>query len=126
MVVRNGGGRVTPEVIDNVAFVGVLAGSAVPDGPLFEVAVIHHTECGGRTPRRLRLPPPVRRAHRHRRIHSARGRRPRPAATVTADVDLPRSAAAISSRISVSGHVYNVATGLVGTVIAAAPATGSA
>src|SRR5262245_57849248 len=46
MVVRNGGGRVTPEVITNIAFVGQLASQAVPDGPLFEVAVIHHTDCG--------------------------------------------------------------------------------
>jgi carbonic anhydrase len=46
MVVRNGAGRVTPEVIDDVAFIGQLAESAVPDGPLFEVAVIHHTQCG--------------------------------------------------------------------------------
>ena len=44
----------------------------------------------------------------------------------TGRVDLLRSAAAISSRISVFGHVYDVATGLVETVIAAAPATGSA
>src|SRR5205823_2048150 len=46
IVVRNGGGRVTPEVIENVAFVGQLAENVVPDGPLFEVAVIHHTQCG--------------------------------------------------------------------------------
>ena len=46
IVVRNGGGRVTPEVINNVALVGLLAANALPEGPLFEVAVIHHTECG--------------------------------------------------------------------------------
>src|ERR687888_1559488 len=46
IVVRNGGGRVTPEVINDIAFVGQIAESAVPDGPLFEVAVIHHTQCG--------------------------------------------------------------------------------
>ena len=125
MVVRNGGGRVTPEVIDNVAFLGELAGSAVPDGPLFEVAVIHHTECGA-----ARL---ADYAFRHRyaeRIGTDESTLRQavldPATTVAADVDLLRSAVAISSRISVSGHVYDVATGLVETVIAAAPATGSA
>src|SRR5579885_733900 len=41
MVVRNVGGRVTPEVIADIAFLGQLAGSVLPDGPLFEVAVIH-------------------------------------------------------------------------------------
>jgi carbonic anhydrase len=46
MVVRNVGGRVTPEVINDVAFIGQLAESLLPDGLLFEVAVIHHTQCG--------------------------------------------------------------------------------
>src|ERR1700684_4407686 len=46
MVVRNVGGRVTPEVINDVAFIGQLAESVLPNGPLFEVAVIHHTQCG--------------------------------------------------------------------------------
>src|SRR3954466_3050428 len=46
IVVRNVGGRVTPEVINDVAFIGQLAESHIPDGPLFEVAVIHHTQCG--------------------------------------------------------------------------------
>ncbi|MFZ0972111.1 MAG: hypothetical protein WAN22_07770 [Solirubrobacteraceae bacterium] len=46
MVVRNVGGRVTPEVIKVVAFIGQLAETALPDGPLFEVAVIHHTQWG--------------------------------------------------------------------------------
>jgi carbonic anhydrase len=45
MVIRNGGGSVTPEVIDHIAFVGQLSETLRPDGPLFEVAVIHHTQC---------------------------------------------------------------------------------
>src|SRR4029077_18559467 len=46
MVLRTGGGRVAPEVVNHVAFIGQLAETALPDGPLFEVAVIHHTQCG--------------------------------------------------------------------------------
>src|SRR3954451_8045897 len=46
MVVRNVGGRVTPEVINDIAFIAQLAGNLRPDGPLFDVAVIHHTQCG--------------------------------------------------------------------------------
>src|SRR5204863_120761 len=46
IVVRNVGGRVTPEVINDVAFIGQIAEGALPEGPLFEVAVIHHTQCG--------------------------------------------------------------------------------
>jgi carbonic anhydrase len=46
MVVRNVGGRVTPEVINDLAFVSQIAEAVLPGGPLFEVAVIHHTQCG--------------------------------------------------------------------------------
>src|ERR1700722_19619298 len=46
MVLRNVGGRVTPEVINDVAFIGQMTESVLRDGPLFEVAVIHHTQCG--------------------------------------------------------------------------------
>ena len=42
-----------------------------------------------------------------------------PAATVTRDVERLRSAEAISPRISVSGHVYDVVTGLVQTIVPA-------
>jgi len=45
MVLRNAGGRVTAEVINDVAFIGQLAEAVMPDGPLFEVAVIHHNQC---------------------------------------------------------------------------------
>ncbi len=45
-----------------------------------------------------------------------------PAATVASDVDRLRSAAAISHRVTVSGYVYDVATGLVETVISAGAA----
>jgi carbonic anhydrase len=122
VVVRNGGGRVTPEVISNVALVSQLAARAVPEGPLFEVAVIHHTECGSRAladdgfrRRYAELIGVDESTLRGSAIID-------PAATVAADVDLLRSAAAISPRISVSGYVYDVATGLVETVVPAAAA----
>jgi carbonic anhydrase len=40
-----------------------------------------------------------------------------PARTVTRDVELMRQAPAISPRVRVSGHVYDVVTGLVETVM---------
>ena len=101
MVVRNGGGRVTPEVIQHVAFVGQLAENAVPEGPLFEVAVIHHTAVRSRRPRRRRLPPPLRAADRRTDESALREYAVLdPAATVAADVDRLRSAAAISRRVT--------------------------
>src|SRR6059036_716998 len=46
LIVRNVGGRVTTEVIDDIAFIAQIAESVLPDGPLFEVAVVHYTQCG--------------------------------------------------------------------------------
>ena len=42
-----------------------------------------------------------------------------PTATVTRDVERLRAAPAVSSRVTVSGHVYDVVTGLVQTLIPA-------
>ena len=49
-VIRNAGGRVTQAVIDDIAYLAFLAGQlfggqGAPD-TLFEVAVVHHTQCG--------------------------------------------------------------------------------
>ena len=125
IVVRNVGGRVTPEVINDVAFISQLAETALPDGPLFEVAVIHHNQCGagaladddfrGRYAQRIGAEESALREHA---ILD-------PAETVTSDVERLRAAPAISPRLTVSGHVYDVLTGLVQTVIPAAhPAAG--
>src|SRR3989449_3428836 len=46
VVVRNVGGRVTPEVINDVAYIGHITENVLREGPLFEVAVIQHTQCG--------------------------------------------------------------------------------
>ncbi len=119
MVVRNVGGRVTSEVINDVAFIGELAESALADGPLFEVAVIHHTQCGtgalADDAFRRRYAERIGAEESTLREHAVLD----PAATVARDVALLRSAAPISSRITVSGHVYDVATGLVQTVLPA-------
>jgi carbonic anhydrase len=117
MVVRNVGGRVTPEVVNDVAFIGQLTENALPDGPLFEVAVIHHTQCGTGA-----LADDSFRRHYAQRIGAEESTlRKRavldPVATVTRDVERLRSAPAISPRIAVSGHVYDVLTGLVKTII---------
>jgi carbonic anhydrase len=91
----------------------------LPDGPLFEVAVIHHTQCGSGA----LADDSFRRTYAERigaeestlREHAILD----PEATVKLDVERLRSADAISPRVTVSGHVYDVATGLVQTVMAA-------
>jgi carbonic anhydrase len=119
MVVRNVGGRVTPEVINDVAFIGQLAETVLPDGPLFEVAVIHHNQCGTAALAddtfRHRYAQRIGAEESTLREHAILD----PAATVTRDVERLRSAPAISPRVSVSGQVYDVVTGLVKTVIPA-------
>jgi carbonic anhydrase len=119
MVIRNVGGRVTPEVINDVAFIGQLGENVIPDGPLFEVAVIHHTQCGTGA----LADDGFRRLYAERVGVDEATLRERvvlnPAATVADDVERLRSAPAISPRITVSGHVYDVVTGLMETVVPA-------
>jgi carbonic anhydrase len=120
VVVRNVGGRVTPEVINDVAFIAQLAESALGDAILFDVAVIHHTQCGTAA-----LVDDTFRRRYAERIgadestlleHAVLD----PSATVAHDVELLRSAPAISPRVRLSGHVYDVVTGLVETILAPA------
>jgi carbonic anhydrase len=119
IVVRNVGGRVTPEVINDVAFIAKIGENLLPHGPLFEVAVIHHTQCGAGA----FADDTFRRDYAQRigaeeatlREHAVLD----PVATVTRDVERLRAAPPISARVTVSGHVYDVVTGLVHTVIGA-------
>jgi carbonic anhydrase len=118
-VIRNAGGRVTPAVIDDIAYLAFLAGqlfgSQIAGGSLFEVAVIHHTQCGTGF-----LADP---GFRHRAA-AATGLTEAaleasavadPHATVRTDVERLLSSPLISPKVSVSGHVYDVATGRVTT-----------
>jgi carbonic anhydrase len=119
MVIRNVGGRVTPEVINDVAFIAQLAENLLPDGPLFEVAVIHHTQCGtgalANDSFRRRYAQRIGAAESSLRDHAVL----EPATTVNHDVERLRSAPAINPRVTISGHVYDVVAGLVETVIPA-------
>jgi carbonic anhydrase len=116
MVVRNVGGRVTPEVINDVAFIGQITENVLPDDPLFEVAVIHHTQCGTAALAddtfRRRYAQRIGADESTLRDHAILD----PAATVMRDVERLRSAPAISPRVTVSGHVYDVVSGLVQTI----------
>jgi carbonic anhydrase len=121
VVIRNAGGRVTPAVIDDIAYLAFLAeqlfsGQVAADG-LFEVAVVHHTQCGTGF-----LADP---SFRHRAaaatgqpeaaLEAAAVADPR--TTVRADVQRLLTAPSLSPKVSVSGHVYDVATGRLTTVL---------
>lgn len=121
LVLRNNGGRVTAQVINDVAYLSALADVVRPEGPLFEIAVIQHTECGA-----ARLADDGFRAKYAERIGAEesdlRGYAVvDPAATVATDIERLRTAQSISPRMTVSGHVYDVGTGLIETIIPAQP-----
>jgi carbonic anhydrase len=120
-VIRNAGGRVTQAVIDDLAYLGYLAeqlfGGQDADDRLFEVAVVHHTQCGTS----LLADPGFR--------HQAAQMTGLPEAaleasavadphvTVKADVERLLTSPLLSPKISVSGHVYDIATGRLTTTV---------
>jgi carbonic anhydrase len=120
-VIRNAGGRVTPAVIDDIAYLGFLAeqlfAGQVAVDRLFEVAVIHHTQCGTGF-----LADP---AFRHQAAEATGLAEAAleatavadPHTTVKADVERLLTSPLLSPKVSVSGHVYDIATGRVTTTI---------
>jgi carbonic anhydrase len=119
-VIRNAGGRVTQAVIDDVAFLGLLAGqlgAGRGDDQLFEVAIIHHTQCGTGF---LADPDFRRQAAAATGLSEAALEAEAvtdPEATVRADVARLLAAPTLPRRASVSGHVYDVATGRLATIL---------
>jgi len=120
IVLRTVGGRITPGVIQDVAYISYLVDSKAPEGPYFEVAIIHHTDCGSG----LLADDEVRHGFAERAGYDdeALAALPvlDPARTVRSDVERLLSDPRVSPRITVSGHVYDVETGLVTTVVAPA------
>ena len=120
-VIRNAGGRVTPAVIDDIAFLAFLAGQLVgdqlADDALFEIAVIHHTQCGmgflGDPDFRHQAAQATGRAEADLEASAVAD----PHATVKADVERLLAAPRLSPKVSVSGHVYDVATGRITTML---------
>ena len=119
-VIRNAGGRVTQAVIDDIAYLGFLAGQLFGDqaaDDLFEVAVVHHTQCGTGF-----LADP---GYRHRAAEATGlpetalevAAVADPYTTVRADVGRLVAAPSLSPKVSVSGHVYDIATGRLTTVL---------
>jgi carbonic anhydrase len=117
-VIRNAGGRVTQAVIDDIAYLAFLAEEMFGRADtLFEVAVVHHTQCG--------TGPLADPGHRHRAAEATGVPEAAleatavadPHATVRADVERLLAAPSLSPMLSVSGHVYDIATGRVTTVL---------
>ena len=119
-VIRNAGGRVTQAVIDDVAWLAYLAEQLFPDrgaDTLFEVAIIHHTQCGTS----FNADP----GWRHQAAEATglseaaleASAVADPHVTVRADVERLLASPQLSPKVSVSGHVYDIATGRVTTTV---------
>jgi len=123
LVERNIGGRVTPAVIRDIAYAAYLVQSKAPAGPWFEVAIIHHTDCGST----LLADDEIRHGYAARIGVDERTLAETavldPARTVRTDVERVLWSPEIPSEVKVSGHVYDLETGLLTTIVdATAPA----
>jgi carbonic anhydrase len=122
VVIRNIGGRVTPVVLEELgllARIGQVAKAAPGGGGEFHLIVLHHTDCGitrlGGDTDKL--------AHYFQIPESDVPAKVvlDPYAAVAVDVAFLRSIPAFPAQWLLSGLVYDVATGLVETVVAPAP-----
>jgi carbonic anhydrase len=120
-VLRNAGGRVTKPIIEEIAYLAFLgrriSGGQLPADSKFEVAVIHHTQCGTGF---------LADSNFRREASEATGMDEAaleasavddPNTTVEADVELLLSSPLLPPGMGVSGHVYDVETGRVTTVV---------
>ena len=125
-VIRNAGGRVTPAVIDDVAYLAFLAGELFGGelsggqgarDTLFEVAIVHHTQCGTGLLADAGFRRQAAEATGLAEAELAAAAVADPHVTVKADVERLLTSPLLTPKVSVSGHVYDVATGRVTTVI---------
>ena len=120
IIARNVGGRVTPSVVKDLAWICHLHENKAPDADWFEVAVMHHTDCGSALFADEQL----------RRGYAARGGYDEqtaaamavldPAATVREDVAALNTAPELAGsrgHFRIGGYAYDLKTGRVTTVV---------
>lgn len=122
VIIRNIGGRVTPGLLEELGLlgrIGEVAGAIPGGGREFHLIVLHHTDCG--STRLVRDPAML--AHYFQipesEVESKSVRDPRKAVAI--DVAALRAIPALPDEWLISGLVYDVSTGLVEVVVAAAP-----
>jgi carbonic anhydrase len=120
-VLRNAGGRVTQSVIEEIAYLAFLGrkmgGGQLSDDASVEIAVIHHTQCGTgflADPGFRREACDVTGADEGALQDSAVAD---PHTTVLVDVERLLNSPLLPPTMTVSGHVYDVETGRVSTVV---------
>jgi carbonic anhydrase len=118
VVIRNIGGRITPGLLEQLGLlwrIGEVAGEIPGGGGEFHFIVLQHTDCGIT---RLANDPAM--LTRYFQIQEGELKKKAvidPRAAVTADVAALRAIPALPSEWLISGLVYDVATGLVESVV---------
>lgn len=126
-VLRNAGGRVTQSVIEDIAYLAYLgrrmSGGQPAGAGNMEVAIIHHTQCGTG----FLADPGFRREAceatgvDETTLHASAV--PDPHTSISVDVERLLSSPLLPPTMSVSGHVYDLETGRVTTVVDARQAS---
>ncbi|WP_290050235.1 carbonic anhydrase [Amycolatopsis solani] len=117
IVARTVGGRANQSFLDDLAWISYLHETKTPDADWFEIAVVHHTDCGSA----LMADPELRKGFVELGFDDAEIRRTavvEPSDTVPADVQAILDAPAVSGRIKVSGYRYDVKTGRLEQLVA--------
>jgi carbonic anhydrase len=121
IVARNIGGRVTDSVVRDLAWVCHLHENKTPDADWFEVAIVHHTDCGSG----LFADADLRRSFAERGGYDEETAAALavldPDRTVRHDVESLRSAPVLAGSIDkfkVGGYAYDIKTGVITTVVA--------
>jgi carbonic anhydrase len=116
IVARTVGGRVTPAVLQDLAWICYLHEQKTPDADWFEFAVMHHTDCGSG----FFADDDLRHGFAARGFDDAELAALAvldPAVTVRYDVEKVLAAPVVPAGLKVSGFAYDVKTGLVTTVV---------
>lgn len=118
VVMRNIGGRVTPGLLEQLGLlgrIGEVAGEAPGGGGEFHIVVLHHTDCG--ITRLAGDPAMLKRYFQVEEAELETKAVTDPRAAVAVDVGLLRQIPALPGDWLISGLVYDVASGLVETVV---------
>ena len=122
VVIRNIGGRITPGLLEQLGLlgrIGQVAGEVPGGGGEFHLIVLHHTDCGitrlAGDPAMLTQYFQIQEGELKTKVVTD------PRAAVAVDVALLRAIPAFPGEWLISGLVYDVATGLVETVVVPAP-----
>jgi carbonic anhydrase len=122
IVARNIGGRVTDAVLRDLAWICHLHENKTPDADWFEVALIHHTDCGSG----FLADPALRHSFAERGGYDEATAEAMavldPHESVARDVEVLRAAPVLArsvDRFKVGGYAYDLETGRLSTVVPA-------